>query len=130
MTVNFFKITVNKKIDNAQDVCYNQKGIIIMDNLNKNHKEIFFTRAEMKEAERICCDNCFEQVIFMMRDKEHEFSIGLATVLECITFAIKNGDLPKLPQSWLSDIDSIYNTDYAYDNDISYFDSNFPRKRE
>ena len=84
----------------------------------------------MKEAERICCDNCFEQVVFMMRDKEHEFSIGLSTVLECITFAIKNGDLPKLPQSWLSDIDSIYNTDYAYDKDISYFDSNFPRKRE
>ena len=31
-----------KKIDNAQDVCYNQKGIIIMNDLNKNHKEIFF----------------------------------------------------------------------------------------
>lgn len=101
-----------------------------MNNFNKNHKEIFFTRAEMENAERIYCDNCFEQVVFMMRDKEHEFSIGLATVLECVIFAIRNGDLPKLPQSWLSDVDSIYNTAYASDEDTSYFDCNFPRRRE
>lgn len=101
-----------------------------MDNLNKKHKEIFFTRAEMENAERICCDNCFEQVIFMMRDREHEFSIGLTTVLECLIFAVRNGDLPKLPQSWLSDVDTVCNTAYASDEDISYFDNNFPRKRE
>lgn len=100
-----------------------------MDNLNKKHKEIFFTRAEMENAERICCDNCFEQVIFMMRDREHEFSIGLTTVLECLIFAVRNGDLPKLPQSWLSDVDTVCNTAYASDEDISYFDNNFPRKR-
>lgn len=100
-----------------------------MDNLNKKHKEIFFTRAEMENAERICCDNCFEQVIFMMRDREHEFSIGLTTVLECLIFAVRNGDLPKLPQSWLSDVDTVCNTAYAFDEDISYFDNNFPRKR-
>lgn len=100
-----------------------------MDNLNKKHKEIFFTRAEMENAERICCDNCFEQVIFMMRDREHEFSIGLTTVLECLIFAVRNGDLPKLPQSWLSDVDTVCHTAYASDEDISYFDNNFPRKR-
>lgn len=96
----------------------------------QEHNHYFFNRAEVEEAERICCNKCFEPVIFMMRDKEHEFSIGLTTVLECLAFAIQNGDLPKLPQSWLTDVDSVCGTHYAFDERNCYFDSNFPRKRE
>lgn len=51
-------------------------------------KEIFFNRAEAEDAEHICCDNCFEQVVFLLKDKDHEFSIGLTTVLRCLEFAI------------------------------------------
>lgn len=83
---------------------------------NKN-KEIFFSRAEVKEAERVSCENCFEQVVFMLKDKDHEFSMGLTTVLECLSFAIKNGDLPKLPLSW------VYSVYGASLDDISYYDS-------
>ena len=96
---------------------------------NINHKEIFFNRAEVKEAERVCCDNCFEQVVFLLNDKEHEFSMGLSTVLECLAFAIKNGDLPKLPRSWLSDVDGVYNTTFSFDEDISYYDNETFEKR-
>lgn len=89
------------------------------------------TEEETIGYERVGCENCNESVIFHFKDsKQNDYALGLSTVLECITFAIQCGDLPKLPQSWLSDIDSIYNTDYAYDKDISYFDKNFPRKRE
>lgn len=94
------------------------------------HKEIFFNRAEAEGAERIHCDKCFEQVVFMLRDKDHEFSLGLTTVLECLAFAIKNGDLPKLPQSWLSDADTVCETKFSFDEEICYHDYNGARKRE
>ena len=92
------------------------------------NKEIFFNRADVERAEKMCCDNCFEQVVFLLKDKDHEFSMGLTTVLECLEFAIKNGNLPKLPMSWCSDVGSSF--DLAFDDDVSYYDDNFPRKRE
>ena len=47
-------------------------------------KEIFFDRADVKKAERLHCDNCFEQVVFHLRDSsDREFSLGLSHVLEC-----------------------------------------------
>ena len=94
-----------------------------MDNLNKeNIQEIFFNRADIKDSEQIVCQDCFERVVFMLRDKDHEFSIGLSTVLECVMFAIKNGDLPKLPSSWLKDIDYAYDTGFSECDNISYND--------
>ena len=44
-------------------------------------KEIFFNRVEVEKAEHINCDNCFEPVVFMLKDKEHGFSIGLESIL-------------------------------------------------
>ena len=34
-----------------------------------NQKDIFFNRAELETTKRVCCDNCFEHVVFMLRDK-------------------------------------------------------------
>lgn len=83
-------------------------------------KEIFFNRAEIENAESMLCDNCFERVIFRLKDNDHEFSLGLITILECLEFAIKNGDLPKLPRSWCADTGDAYNIEF--DDDISYYD--------
>lgn len=92
-------------------------------NKNKN-KKIFFSRAEVEKAEQICCENCFEQVVFMLKDKDHEFSMGLSTVLDCLAFAVKNGDLPKLPLSW---VNAVYD---EYSSDIAYYDEDYCRKRD
>lgn len=91
-----------------------------MDNVDK--KEIFFNRAEVKEAERIYCDNCFENVVFLLKDNDHEFSIGLSTVLECLIFAIQQGELPKLPQSWLSCADIVCDTKFSFNEEFCYHD--------
>jgi hypothetical protein len=85
-------------------------------------KETFYNRAEVESGERVQCDNCFERTVFHLKDNYHEFSIGMSTVLECVAFAIRNGDLPKLPNSWLNDVDSQYRTNYSFDKDISYYD--------
>ena len=98
--------------------------------MNEKNKEIFFNRAEINNAERIDCNNCFEQIVFMLKDKNHEFSIGLTTILECLAFAIKNGDLPKLPQSWLSSADIVCETNFSFDEDICYYDYNSYKKKE
>lgn len=89
-----------------------------MDNFNK--EKIFLNRAEATKAERIHCENCCEQVVFLLKDNNHEFSIGLSTILECLVFAIGNGDLPKLPASWISDVSKALNI--SFDEDISYYD--------
>lgn len=96
-----------------------------MDTLNQ--KEIFFNRAEIKEAEEIHCDNCFEEVVFLLHDKYHEFSMGLTSVLECLAFAIGNGNLPKLPESWVSDVENALNV--HFDKKISYYDYETFNKR-
>ena len=84
-------------------------------------KEIFFNKVE--ERQRISCDNCFEHMVFMLSDsQQRRFSIGINTILECLVFAISSGDLPKLPQSWLADVDNVYNTSLSLDESISYND--------
>lgn len=107
--------------------CIHKRNMVLYErnvimNSNKN-KEIFFNRAEIEKAEQICCENCFEQVVFMLKDKNHEFSMGLTTILECLKFAIENGDLPKLPLSWVNLVygDSI--------SEISYYDEEHNKKR-
>lgn len=94
---------------------------------NINHKEIFFNRAEVENSEYICCDKCFEQLVFLLKDKQHEFSMGLTTVLQCLDFAIRSGNLPKLPESWISDVEATLN--YHFDDGISYYDYEAFEKR-
>lgn len=95
---------------------------------DKKCKEIFFNRAQAEGAERIHCENCFETVVFLMKDKEHKFSVGLMTVLECLEYAVKSGDLPKLPQSWCSDVEAAFNI--AFDEGVSYYDYETFEKRK
>lgn len=95
---------------------------------NIENKEIFFNRAEVESAEQVCCENCFEQAVFLLKDKKHEFSMGLTTVLQCLEFAIKNGILPKLPRSWCSDVEHAF--DIMFDEEISYYDYETFRERQ
>lgn len=88
----------------------------------KNHQEMNERSVDLENAEEITCDNCCESVIFHLRDSEHEFTMGLSTVLECLMFAIEQGDLPKLPISWLSDADHVCGTFYSENPQYYYGD--------
>lgn len=46
------------------------------------------------------CEECTEDYFFQMKDKDHEFCIGLRTILECLSFAELEGAVPKLPADW------------------------------
>lgn len=92
-------------------------------------KKIFFERAEVKNAERMCCDHCFEQIVFALKDQNHEFSIGLTTVLECLEFAISQGELPKLPRSWCYDVEHTLNIELDKEG-ISYYDYETFKERQ
>ena len=50
------------------------------------------------------CEECLEEYLFLMRDKDHEFYIGLNTILSCLAFAEKEGIVPKLPEEWWCEI--------------------------
>lgn len=87
-----------------------------------NHQEMNDRRVGLEKAEEIACDNCCESVIFHLRDKDHEFTMGLSTVLECLMFAISQGDLPKLPLSWLGEADHVCGTFFSEDTQYTYWD--------
>lgn len=81
------------------------------------------TKEETIGYERVSCDNCDESVIFHFKDNQgFDVTMGLSTILSCITFAIQCGDLPKLPMKWLADVDFICGTEYANDNRNCYLD--------
>lgn len=89
----------------------------------KELKDIFFNRTEVGKSEQIVCDNCFEQVVFMLRDSQgNDFSVGLTTVLECLAFAVSEGNLPKLPISWLSNVDHTCGTGFSENEELYYSD--------
>lgn len=46
------------------------------------------------------CECCHEELVFAMKDKYHEFSLGLSTVLECVAIAEANGYLPEIDKTW------------------------------
>lgn len=83
--------------------------------MSKEYTEAMENRAEAMTGERIACENCSERVVFLMKDKDHEFSIGLTTMLQCLEFAISHGDLPKLPSSWTSAVGRAYDVEFEYD---------------
>lgn len=70
--------------------------------------EIYQNRAEGKRngngkmvgTDHTLCQECEEPMVFAMRDKHHEFSIGLSTVLECLRAAEAEGCVPPLPPEW------------------------------
>lgn len=71
--------------------------------MDERRMQTFFDNmAEVKSAERVQCEDCPEQLVFWARDPTGEFPIGLRTILQCLEFAVLNGDLPKLPSDWTS----------------------------
>ncbi len=95
-----------------------------------DHNEMNDKKVVLESSEEIVCNNCPETVIFHLKDNNHEFSMGLSTVIECLIFAVQCGELPKLPLSWLTDVDRANYSSYSEDERNFYFDDNFPRKRE
>ena len=68
-------------------------------------KEIFENRATLQSEDPVtqdCTDFecCREELVFAMQDNEHQFSLGLYTVLRCLAIAEKEGYLPPLPDEW------------------------------
>ena len=75
---------MKKKIENTADLVYN--GI-------EDHTD---------------CEDCTEDYLLLMQDQEHEFYIGLRTVLACLSFAETNGAVPRLPEEWWRLINNRY----------------------
>lgn len=54
------------------------------------------------------CEACQEDYIFAMKDKYHEFSIGLRTILDCLELAEQEGAVPKLSEEWWIQVQNRY----------------------
>jgi len=56
------------------------------------------------------CERCDEPILFALRDRFHEFSLGLLTVLECLIIAEDRGHVPRLPEGWWVDLANRYHS--------------------
>ncbi len=80
----------------------------------EQHEKILSNRAEVNRTERIHCENCFEEIIFALKDSRgNEFSLGLSTVLECLKHSERERVIPPIPYDWWL---KIYN--YCYKGDF------------
>ncbi len=59
-------------------------------------------------VEQISCEECFENYLFHMKNKNHEFTIGLIDILNCVKFAEEQGALPEIPGDWWIEVKSHY----------------------
>lgn len=78
-----------------------------------NHDEILENRANLQsdpvqEADGQCCGN---HLIFALRDRHHDFSLGIDTVLQCLRFAEQQGAIPELPADWWIAVRGRYHLD-------------------
>lgn len=62
----------------------------------------FENRATLRpeENQEVLCMNCDEPFVFGLKDKSHEFSIGLTTILECLVVAEHEGYVPPFSDEW------------------------------
>lgn len=51
-------------------------------------------------VEHLGCEECEEQHVFLLRQGGREFTIGMRTVLACLSFAQEEGVVPDLPDEW------------------------------
>lgn len=72
--------------------------------------EIFKNRALPEEngQREILCPHCDEALVFAMKDREHEFSLGLSSILECMVIAEHMGYIPPFSGNWWVSLERRY----------------------
>lgn len=75
-----------------------------------NHDEILNNRAVQSQpgGDQVSSDCCGSDVVFALRDKHHDFSMSLSTLLQCLRFAEENGAVPPLEPAWWWQVASRY----------------------
>lgn len=76
---------------------------------NKNQAFPLTDASGTATAEAKTCDRCDDPLLFAMRDNYHEFSMGLLTILQCLSLAEKEGYVPSLPEAWWVQLAVRYN---------------------
>lgn len=85
-----------KNMDN-----YTQKAI---DSLENRVTPVRSENGKICAKDVIENDDVVEQLVFAMKDKTHDFTIGLDIIIECLKIAEDEGCVPKLPESWWNDV--------------------------
>jgi hypothetical protein len=77
-----------------------------------NHDAILNNQAQFDQAREPAnenhCERCGEPLLFALQDKEHQFSMGITTVLQCLRLAEEKGFVPKLDMQWWFDVKANY----------------------
>lgn len=70
------------------------------------HQVILSNRAHLSDVNAQTPDT--DALIFRMKDQHHEFSLGLQTVLKCLSIAEEEGYVPALAPGWWAQLQLRY----------------------
>ena len=112
-------IVVIKELENVRLIAILDKGVYVYPNHLRNIKYKPYKipkvedcniakLVENKAIEHSHCEECLENYIFKLRDKEHEFFVGLTTILSCLLFAESEGAIPRINDEWWIAINNVY----------------------
>ena len=66
------------------------------------------TLANEDVIDHLLCEDCDEQFLFLLSDQNHEFALGMTTLLDCLYQAQLAGMVPKLDNDWWNAVCSRY----------------------
>ncbi|MEY2340926.1 hypothetical protein AB4090_02315 [Acidithiobacillus sp. IBUN Pt1247-S3] len=65
-----------------------------------DHDAILNNRAVWISDEQREGLEAMEEIVFALRDRHHDFSMEISTILQCLRMAEREGGVPKLPSDW------------------------------
>ena len=112
------QIEVIKELENVRFIFMLDNGVYVNPNHLKKSRSNGFLElkedcniaklVENKAIEHSDCEECLENYVFKLRDKEHEFFVGLTTILSCLLFAESEGAIPRINDEWWIAINNVY----------------------
>lgn len=52
----------------------------------------------------LLCDDCQDELVFIMKSGKEEFALGLKTVIQCLSIAQNELSVPPLPDDWWNEV--------------------------
>ncbi|WP_437559496.1 hypothetical protein [Acidithiobacillus sulfuriphilus] len=65
-----------------------------------DHEAILENPAKFRPDEQGESLATMEEIVFALRDRHHEFSMDLTTLLQCLRLAEREGGVPELSKTW------------------------------
>ena len=69
---------------------------------------------ESIESSRMQCPTCGESILYTLKPKGSEaINMGLSALVACLYYAVRNEQLPPLPEQWIQEVNKQVGVDHV-----------------